>query len=97
MPSMKQQIVDEIKEHIQNSGGEYSDWYVGVCSTVRYQLLVEAKSKHLFIARQAYSPYVAAAVQDYCKKRLKTDCSVGIEGDNANIIYAYRKSPEAIE
>jgi hypothetical protein len=91
VPGTKQQILNEIKTHIQSNGGEYSDWHVGVCSNIHYKLSGQDKAKHLFIARQAYSSYVAAEVQDYFMNRLGTDGSVGIDNDNADIIYVFRK------
>ena len=97
MPSTKQQILNEIKTHIQNNGGEYSDWHIGICSNIRHKLSGQDKAKHLFIARQAYSSYVAAEVQDHFMSRFGTDGSVGTDNDTADIIYAYKKSAEAIE
>ena len=97
MPSTKQQILNEIKTHIQGNGGEYSDWHVGVCSNIRHNLSGQAKAKHLFISRQAYSSYVAAEVQDYFINRLGTNGSIDADTDNADIVYAYKKSADAIE
>lgn len=97
MPSIKEQIVNEIKAHIQNNGEKYGDWYVGVCSSVRYKLLVEVKAKSLFIARQAFSSYVATEVQDYFVDTLGTDGGTGADNSDADIIYAYKKSADAKE
>lgn len=97
MPSTKEQILNEIKTHIQNSGGEYSDWHVGVCSNIHHKLSGQDKAKHLLISRQAYSSYVAAEVLDYFVNKLGTDGSIGTDNDTADIIYAYRKSADAIE
>jgi hypothetical protein len=97
LPSIKKQIVNEIKAHIQNNGGEYRDWHVGICSSICYQRLVEAKAKHLFIARQAYSLYVAAEVQDYFVNTLGTEGGIEADDSNTDIIYAYKKSADAIE
>jgi hypothetical protein len=97
VPSTKQQILNEIKVHIQSNGGEYSDWHVGVCSNIRHKLLGQDKAKHLFIARQAYSSYVATEVQDYFINRLGTNGSVSGDTCTGDIVYAYRKSAKAIE
>jgi hypothetical protein len=97
MPSTKQQILNEIKTHIQNNGGEYSDWHIGVCSNIRHNLSSQAKAKHLFISRQAFSSYVASEVQDYFINILGTGGSVGTNNSTADIIYVYRRSGEAIE
>ena len=59
--------------------------------------MVEVKAKHLFIARQAYSSYVAAEVQDYFINRLGTNGSFDGDTCTGDIVYAYRKSAEAIE
>lgn len=98
MPSTKEQILNEIKTHIQSNGGEYSDWHVGVCSNIRHKLSGQDKAKHLFISKQAYSSYVAAEVLDHFVNKLGTaDGSIGADNDTADIIYAYRKSADAIE
>jgi len=97
VPSIKEQIVNDIKAHIQSNGGEYNNWHVGVCSNIHYQTLVEAKARHQFIARQAYSAYVAAEVQDYFVTTIGTDGGTCAEGTNADIIYAYKKSTDISE
>jgi len=98
VPSTKQQILNEINTHIQSNGGEYSDWHVGVCTSIRDNLSGQAKAKEgLLISRQAYSSYVAAEVLDYFVDKLGTDGSIGDDNDTADIIYAYRKSVDAIE
>ena len=97
MPSIKEQIIIEIKSHIQNNGGKYSDWYIGICTDIGYKLLVESKSKHLFIARQAYSAYVAAEVRDYFVDTLRTGGCAETDNGEADIIYAYRKLAGPIE
>ena len=97
MPSTKQQILNEIKTHIQSNGGEYNDWHVGVCSNIRHKLLDQEKAKHLFISRQAFSSYVATEVQDYFINRLGTNGGIDADTGNADIVYAYRKSVDANE
>ena len=98
MPIIKQEIIDEIKSHIQRHGGEYSAWHVGVCTNIRDKLSGQTKAKEgLLISRQAYSSYVAAEVLDYFVNKLGTDGSIGADNDTADIIYAYRKSADAIE
>ena len=97
MPSTKQQILNKIKTHIQSNGGEYSDWHVGVCSSIRHELSGQDKAKHLFISRQAYSSYVAAEVQDYFINRLGTNGSIGGDTCTGDVVYAYKKSVKAIE
>jgi len=93
----KQEIIDEFKSHIQRYGGEYSSWHVGVCSSIWHELLAQNKTKHLLILRQAYSSYVAAEVLDYFVNKRGTDGSTGPDNSNGDIIYAYKKSADAIE
>ncbi len=97
MPSIKQEIINEINTHIQSNGGEYSDWHVGVCSNIRHKLSGQAKAKHLFISRQAYSSYVAAEVQDYFINILGTNGTIGADTGTADIVYTYKKSADTIE
>ena len=98
MPSTKQQILNEIKTHIQSNGGEYSAWHVGVCTNIRDNLSGQTKAKEgLLISRQAYSSYVAAEVQDYFINRLGTNGSIGFDTCTGDIVYAYRKSADTIE
>ncbi len=96
MPSTKQQILNEIKTHIRNNGGEYRDWHVDICSIAYLELLSQAKAKHLFISRQAFSSYVAAEVQDYFS-RVGTNGNIGTDTGNSDIVYVYRKSVIAKE
>jgi hypothetical protein len=77
--------------YIKNNGGEYRDWYVDVCSSIRRKLSDEDKAKHLVISRRAYSSYVAAEVQDYFN-RLGTNGHIAADTGNADIVYAYRRS-----
>ncbi len=88
----KQEIIEEIKTHIQGNGGPYRSWYVGITKSARDALLDRHKAEgDLFICRQAYSSYVAIEVRGYFVEKLRTDGDTDGRDDTAETVYAYRK------
>jgi hypothetical protein len=94
MASSKQEIIDEITDHIADRGGSYSDWYVGITENAKRRIFEEhgvEKGKDKYIWRTASSSSVARAIEEYL---LDLGCDGGGGGgdDDADIVYAYKKS-----
>lgn len=89
----KQTITNEIKNHISEGGGAYSDWYVGISKNPRERLFQDHnvdEKKDAWIIRQAESESIAREIEDYFVNTLKTDGERG-GGDNPDSVYAYKK------
>ena len=94
MAKSKQQILADIKAHIAECGGSYSDWYVGITEDAKERVFeghgVE-KGKDPYIWRTATSSEVVREIEKYF---LDIGCDGGGGGgdDDADIVYAYKKS-----
>lgn len=95
MPKSKQEIIDDIKSHMQKRGGEYSDWYVGISKDAKDRLFnghsVKEK-KDVWIYRKAGSPQTAREVEDYFVNTLDTDGGTGGGDETSDMVYAYKKA-----
>ena len=97
MSKSKDEIINEIREHISDRGGDYSNWYVGreTCSNARQQLFsahhVRQKGD-CWIHRRADSSTTAREIESYFIAHLHTD-GKNEAGEAADTIYAYRKAP----
>lgn len=71
-----QEIIDNIRTYIEEGGGNYSDWYAGVCQEVQDIILkVYQTDSRCWTYCDTPSPQVAKEVLDYCVNML------GIAGD----------------
>jgi hypothetical protein len=94
--SSKQEVIDDIKSHIQRHGGKYSAWYVSIGRSAGVNLLSQRGAKGaLFIYRQAYSSYVAVEVCNYFVHTLGTKGGNDREDELADTVYAYRREIDA--
>lgn len=94
MAISEEQIKKEIKEHIQNRGGSYSDWYVGISEEPRKRLFEEHgvnEKTDAWIYRQATSNKVARRIEKYFVDVLGTDGAPGGGDVNTIYVYAYKK------
>ena len=94
MAKSKQEILTEIDAHIDDCGGSYSDWYVGITEDAKRRVFEEhgvVKGKDPYIWRTAVS---SAAARDVEEHFLDLGCDGGGGGGNedADIVYAYKKS-----
>ena len=58
MAKNRQEIIDDIKSHMQKRGGEYSDWYVGISKDAKDRLFNDhsvKEKKDVWIYRSASS------------------------------------------
>lgn len=95
MAKSKQEIINDIKGHIQKGGGGYGAWYVGISKDARDRLFSDHKVKEKgdwWIYRQASSSKVAREIEDHFVNSLGTDGGTGGGDLTADIVYAYKKA-----
>ena len=94
MAKSKQEIIVEIDAHINNYGRSYSDWYVGITEDAKRRVFDEhgvVKRKDPYIWRTAVSSTAARDVEKHFLN-LGCDGSGGGGDEDADIVYAYKKS-----
>ncbi|NQT81050.1 MAG: hypothetical protein HQ555_11755 [Candidatus Aminicenantes bacterium] len=94
MPKGRQEIIDDIKEHIDKSRFPYSSWYVGISKDARDRLFNGHKVNEKdawWIYRQASSTQTAREIEDYFVNTLGTDGGPGGGDEDADMVYAYKK------
>ena len=95
MAKSKQEIIDDIKSHMQERGGKYSDWYVGISKDARDRLFnghgVKEK-KDVWIYSKASSSQTAREIEDYFVNTLGTDGGAGGGDETSDMVYAYKKA-----
>lgn len=95
MSKTKQEIIDDIKSHIQKRGGAYSDWYVGISKDAKDRLLnghgVKEK-KDVWIYRKATSSQIARELEDLFVNTLGTAGGGGGGDETSDMVYAYKKA-----
>jgi len=90
----KQEIIDEIRTHIQRCGGNYSAWYVGISKDAKDRLFNEhniREKKDAWIFRIASSSQVARDIEEYFVNALGTDGGGGGGDISSDMVYAYKK------
>lgn len=95
MAKEKQDIIDEIKTHIQRCGGNYSAWYVGISKDAKDRLFNGhniREKKVAWIFRTAKSSQVAIEVEEYFVNTHGTDGSTGGGDNTSDMVYAYKKA-----
>jgi len=95
MAKLEAEIKQEIKNHMQECGGSYSDWYVGISSDPRKRLFEEHKVREkgdAWIYRQAYNNESARNVEQYFINVLGTDGGSGGGDESSVYVYAYKKN-----
>jgi len=92
IPISEEQIKREIKAHIAKSGVGYNAWYTGISKNPRDRLFDDHGVREWYIYRQAFSSNAARNVEDYFVNTLGTDGDVGGGDENADCVYAYKKT-----
>lgn len=91
----EEQIKEDIKSYIDDHGGQYNRWYVGISDNARKRLFDDHnvdEDSDLWIYRTASSATVARRVEDYFVNELGTDGGTGGGDENSNQVYAYKKN-----
>jgi len=99
MASDKETIISDIKSHVANNGGSYSQWYVGIATDPKQRLFNDHAVKEkgdAWIYRRCASSDVARTVEKYFLAQ-------GIKGgpgggdDNSDYVYAYKIAGHTVE
>lgn len=96
MPKSKTEIIEEIKTYIQNWGGQYSDWYVGIASDPRQRLFtdhnVREKGGDGWIFRECENADIAREIERYFIDVLGASGGEGGGDNTSRYVYAYKKT-----
>ena len=95
MAKSKQEIISDIKKHIQDGGGDYSAWYVDIDNNARDRLFNDhgvREKGDWSIYRRASSSQVTREIEIYFVNVLGTDGGAGGGDETTDMIYAYKKS-----
>ncbi len=100
MAKLKETIKSEIKEYIENCGGNYSSWYVGIATSPKNRLFedhnVDEKNDR-WIYVLANSSDIAREIEKYFIEKLGTDGGTGGGDDSSKYVYAYKKTSSTKE
>ena len=93
MEQTEAELIDEIEGHIENRGGAFSSWYVGIAADARDRLfndhsVEEEGDKWIF--RKATSSSVARTVEKYFIEEKGTKGGPGGGDENSKFVYAYK-------
>jgi len=87
-------IVAEIKAYIDENGGIYRQWYVGIATDPKDRLFNDHNVRQngdAWIHRDAGSASVAREIENYFLEQLGTDGGPGGGDDSTRYVYAYKK------
>ena len=100
MGKSMQVIISEIDSYIQNGGGIFQDWYVGIASNPRERLFIGHKvveNGDAWIYQEAMNSNEARAVEKFFLDKLVTGGGSG-GGDYTSIfMYAYKKTSHSYD
>ena len=94
-----QQIIKDMDQHIQQGGGSYEKWYVGVTNEPKGQLFEEHgihQRGDSWIYKRAFTGSSARSVGAHFIKTLGTDGRTRGSGGRSIYVYAYKKNPHTI-
>lgn len=100
MAKSKRTIISEIKAYIQEWGGNYSDWYVGIASDPRKRLFDEHnvdEKEDAWIWHKCENASTAREIEEYFVNILGTDGGAGGGDYTTKYVYAYKKAPHTNE
>jgi len=94
MPKTKQEIIDEIKVHIESEKGPFNTWYIGITNDANRRLFEEnehnvSKENGWWIYRSSGTKEIAQDIEKYfLELGLKGGTGGGTE--DSIIVYAYK-------
>jgi hypothetical protein len=85
-------IIAKIKLYIEQCGGDYRNWYVGITSDLEERLFEGHKIREndLHTSEKASNSDVARAVENHFINKLKTQGGPGGGDATAKFVYAYK-------
>lgn len=95
MSKTKKEIIDDITNHINDNGGTYYSWYVGITEDAKRRLFEEHnvdEKNDAWIYRTASSSSIAREIETYFVSTLGTDGGSGGGDEDTRIVYSYKKN-----
>lgn len=100
MANIEDVVKNNILTYINNNGGIYPNWYVGIAQEPRKRLFVDHAVLEVgdaWIYDWCLTSDAARRVEDYFVNVLKTSGDTGGGDENTTAVYAYRKSSHSRE
>jgi len=91
----EQEVIDNIKEYIQDRDASYSSWCIGIAGEPHDVVLHAHAGRSLFwMYRETGSPQIARAVADYLVNTVGLDGSTGKRGtdDSGSVVCIHNKA-----
>lgn len=91
----KQDIINDISEHIRKEGSGPSRWYVGISEDARDRLFNQhgvSEQNGRWIYRTAASSAIVREIEEYFVQTMGTDGGTGGGTDASRQVYAYKKT-----
>ena len=91
----EQEVIDNIKNYIQDREGSYSNWCIGIAGEPHDVVLHTHAARSLFwMYQETASPEIARAVVDHLVSTVGVDGGAGKRGsDNTgSVVYIYKKA-----
>jgi len=98
----QKKIINEIETYIQEGGGEYEDWYVGLTDDpfgpITEALLLQKVQSERLLYIETSSPQIAQAVADYFVSLCGTDGNISTNEINraCRSLYVYKKAAHLV-
>ena len=93
MPTLEERVVSDIVSYIQESGGDFSSWYVGIADDARSRLFKEHnvdEASGLWIFDNAITENCARNAERRIIEDHRTQGIVGGAGYTTTSVYAYK-------
>lgn len=99
MAKTQQEIHDFIINYINDNGGEYTKWYVGIAEDVKDRLFTQHKvdEKYQWVYSKADTIEDARAVEKIIIENYNTKGDTGGGSDKTLFVYAYKITNTTVE
>lgn len=100
MAAAKQTAIADIRTYIEQRGGAYREWYVGIATDPRARLFRDhgvGENGDFWIYRECESSLVAREVKEFFVRILGADGGVGGGYASTQSVYAYLKTPRTYQ
>ncbi len=96
MPTLEERIVSDIVSYIEQAGGDFSSWYVGIAADARASLFKEHnvdEASGLWVFDNAITENCARNAEQRIIEDHKTQGVIGGAGYTTTSVYAYKVTP----
>lgn len=96
MPSLEERIISEIVNYVQQNGGEFSSWYVGIAADARSCLFKDHgvdEAAGQWIYENAMTESCARSAKRQLIENHKLQGVVGGADYSTTCVYAYKVTP----